>query len=449
MSGYIKTMRDLEAATYGIRGGSGNSLLKAAGVVGGFGTAHDASSGILSGAGPTAVSDLYNLAYGKKVWSMINQEVNALAMIAKRPYTSSGWRVLKSRASGGSGNTFDVASGAFGSDDPRADLLGAVEENAAVGSGNLAALTPTYARLSTTPKTVAHLFEFSELALEMAKIDDGVGDIRALIREDMGKHHAEVQNKMLLMPLEKYDEATTKTNLGQQYTSLLKVVASSAELNAMNDASMLHTSSAANTLPTTITTIFSDTSRQLTSGNATASFLDSQVDYGDGYAAGDARVMTLTILNNMLRNIREAGGSPKVILTGYDTIQHLGDLLQAQERFMDRKEIIPTHNGVRGVKGSEVGFRVATYFDIPIIPCKDMTKTGQGAANKLSDLLILDTDHLWLSVMKPTQYFEDGIDHGNPFGVAKLGNQAMFRTIAETGCSFFKGQGKITNLLSA
>ena len=117
---------------------------------------------------------------------------------------------------------------------------------------------------------------------------------------------------------------------------------------------------------------------------------------------------------------------------------------------MDRREIIPTHNGVRGVKGSEVGFRVATYFDIPIIPCKDMPKTAHGSAtNTLSDLLILDTDHLWMSVMKPTQYFEDGIDNGNPFGVGTLGNQAMFRTIAETGCSFFKGQGKITNLKSA
>ena len=116
---------------------------------------------------------------------------------------------------------------------------------------------------------------------------------------------------------------------------------------------------------------------------------------------------------------------------------------------MDRKEVIPTHSGVRGVKGREVGFRVATYYDIPIIPCKDMPRTGQGAANKLSDMLILDTDHLWISVLKPTQYFEDGIDHGNPFGVGTLGNQAMYRTIAETGCSFFKGQGKITNLTSA
>ena len=115
---------------------------------------------------------------------------------------------------------------------------------------------------------------------------------------------------------------------------------------------------------------------------------------------------------------------------------------------MDRKEIVPTVNGVRGTKGQEVGFRVATYYDIPLIPVKDMPQTG-GASTKLSDLLFLDTDHLWLSVMKPTQYFEDGITSGNPFGVKKLGNQAMYRTMGEICCSFFRGQGKITNLKSA
>ena len=298
------------------------------------------------------------------------------------------------------------------------------------------------------------MFEFSELALEMAKIDDGVGDLRALIREDMGKHHAETQNKMLLMPLEHYDVTNdgtdtpgNKVDATANYTSLMKVVSSSAELHDMQAASMLDDSSTT-VLIDQLVTLYGNTDRQLSGGAANASFLDSQVDYGASYAAGDARPLTLTILNGMLRSLRENGGSPKVILTGYDTIQHLGDLLQSQERFLDRKEIIPTHGGVRGVKGTEVGFRVATYYDIPLIPCKDMPKTGNGS-NRLSDMLILDTDHLWLSVLKPTQYFEDGIDNGNPFGVGTLGNQAMYRTIAETGCSFFKGQGKITNITSA
>ncbi len=445
--GYIKTMKDLEASTYGVKAGAGNAVLKSAGVVGGLHSAHDASTSVMTGA--TGLSALYNKIYGQKVWSMLNQEANALAVLAKRPYASSGWRVLKARAEGGSGSTFDVGGSGVGTTrgtaTPRADLIGGVAENASLGTGNdIPAITPEYTTLFTSPKTVAHLFEFSELALEMAKIDDGVGDLRSLIREDMGKHHAEVQNKMLLMPLEKYDESNTLTNLGRNYTSLMKIVSSYAELIAMRDSSNL-LATTSGSLPDTITQLFGDNSR-----DSGASFLDAEVDYGSAYTAAGCRVLTLTILNDMLRRIRENGGSPKVLLTGYDTIQHIGDLLQAQERFMDRKEVIPTHNGVRGVKGAEVGFRVATYFDIPIIPCKDMPKTSHsGATNTLSDILVLDTDHLWMSVMKPTQYFEDGIDNGNPFGVGTLGNQAMYRTIAETGCSFFKGQGKITNLKSA
>lgn len=459
---YIKTMKDLEASTYGGRSGvGGNSLLKSAGAIAGLHTGHGGAESLGTGTtAATGIGSLYNLVYGKKVWSMLNQEVNALAMLPKRPYTSSGWRIMTDRPEGGSGSTFAVSAAntgasanASGGATPRFDKIGGVTENAKLGT-DLVAIAPSYTTLFTSPKTVAHMFEFSELALEMAKIDDGVGDLRALIREDMGKHHAETQNKMLLMPLEHYDvtndgstDTAKKVDATANYTSLMKIVSSSAELHDMQAASLLDDSTST-VLIDQLVKLYGNSDRQLSGGNAVESFMDSQVDYGASYGAGDARPLTLTILNGMLRSLRENGGSPKVILTGYDTIQHLGDLLQSQERFLDRKEIIPTHGGVRGVKGTEVGFRVATYYDIPLIPCKDMPKTGLGS-NKLSDMLILDTDHLWLSVMKPTQYFEDGIDNGNPFGVGTLGNQAMYRTIAETGCSFFKGQGKITNITSA
>jgi len=464
MTGYIRTMKDLEAATYGYGGNTGNALLKAGGVVGGFGTPHDTATNPFTAAG--GLGDLYNVLYGQKVWSMLNQEVNPLAMLAKRPYTSSGWRVLKSRPIGGSGAAFATGSNAVTANissanaaTPRADTIGGVPENAVIGT-DMVALAPEYTKLYVSPKTVAHLFEFSELGMELAAIDDGVGDIRAIVREDMGKLHAEVQSKMLVMPLEKYNENNT-TGIEKNYTSLYKIVSSAAELAMMQEDNVFYNSKNNDGTFAQIAdaaTIFGS-ERTVTVGNTgntgaftytgVASFLDAEVDFGAGYLSGDCRVLTLSLLNDMIRRLRQNGGNPKVIITGYDTIQALSDLLQSQERFMDRKEIVPTHNGVRGVKGQEVGFRVATYYDIPIIPAKDMPSTGLGTSNRISDILILDTDHLWLSVMKPTQYFEDGITSGNPFGVGKLGNQGMYRTMGETCCSFFKGQGKITNLKSA
>jgi len=442
--GYINTIRDLEASTYGLPAFGGNSLLKQAGVVQGLHTAHDITDASASGVtGITGTTGLYNVLYGQKVWSMLNREVNALAMLSKRPYNSSGWRILKSRPFGGSGNTLtlqsDGSGGGIGSDDPQADEIGGVPENAGLSTtaDGLSSMAPTYAQLFMSPKTIAHQFDISELAMEMAQIDDGLGDIRAIIREDMGKAHAEAQNKMLVMPLEFYGESSALADIERNYTSLLKIVTSRAELLALDGGVLAtDTTSATNNLGK----IYGE--ERFTA----ASYLDAIVDFNSSYAASSVRPLTLTLINSVIRQLREAGGSPKVILTGYDTIQAIADLLQAQERFMDRKEVIPTVNGVRGVKGQEVGFRVATYYDIPLIPVKEMTGTRNSADSGISDMLFLDTDHLWLQVLKPTQYFEDGISNGNPFGVGRLGNQALYRTIAETGCSFFRGQAKITNI---
>ena len=448
MTKYINTMRDLEMATYG--GGSNGNLLKAAGVVGSIGSGFVGSSGdalTLNGTAASNLTALYNMVYGQKVWAMINQEINPLAILPKRPYTSSGWRVMTARPQGGSGATFSVnttTGNAQGNASPDGDLIGGVGENEALDSTQLEAMAPEYATLYMNPKIVAHMFDYSELASEMAKIDDGVGDLRKLIREDMGKHHAESQSKMLVMPLEVYDSLGADTSSGrirENYTSLMKIVSSFTELS---DTVGIHNVSALGATTNYATT---DDDAKILYGvtRSGASYLDAEVNFGGSYATA-GRQFTLSTINSTIQSLRLNGGTPKVILTGYDTIQALSDLLQSQERFMDSKEVMPTHNGVKGVKGAEVGFRVATYYDIPLIPAKDMPTTGGYTGTKLSDMLLLDTDHLWFATMKPTQYFEDGISHGNPFGVGVLGNRGLYRTMGETGCTFFKGQGKITNL---
>ena len=443
MAGYINTIADLEAQTYGFSlGGSSNMLLKTAGAVTGIHGGHDAATQTSPTTG--IAGNLYNVLYGQKVWSMLNREVNALSVMAKRPYTSSGWRVLSKRPAGGTGNSHSftqTGTDLVGTDAPRIDNIGGVPENASLSTSGdgLIAIAPEYSTLFMSPKTVAHQFDFSELAMEMAQIDDGIGDIRAQMREDMGKHHAEAQNLMLVSPLEAYlqaDKSNAAADIERNYTSLYKVISSNAELDQM-DTDNFPVSS--------ITADISEAYHIYGTNRDNASFLDATIDYGDGYASGDSRPFTLTIMNSLLRQLRENGGSPKVILTGYDTLQTLSDLLQSQERFMDRKEVVPTVNGVRGVKGAEVGFRVATYYDIPLIPVVSMQSTSADSGT-ISDMLFVDTDHMWLAVMKPTQYFEDGISNGNPFGVGQLGNRALYRTIAEVGCSYFKGQGKITNL---
>ena len=74
MTKYINTMKDLEAATYGNIGGTGNGLLKSAGVVGSINSGFTGSSDTaltLNGTAGNNLTALYNIVYGQKVWSMI------------------------------------------------------------------------------------------------------------------------------------------------------------------------------------------------------------------------------------------------------------------------------------------------------------------------------------------------------------------------------------------
>ena len=411
MTGYFKTIADLERATYGAFGG--DRLLKATGALTGIEGSHHNGSTVGNS------TQLYNIVYGQKVWSMINREINALSMLPKKPWKSSGWRILKSRALGGGDDVMTVSDSA---------TLGGVAENIALSS--ITNIRPEYDVLSLSPKTVAHTFEVSEIAQLMGGLDDGIGDIMQNYREEVGITHAEVMNKMILLDLTAtageglratgFSEAEREANL----TSLYHIISDFNEITAAE----------AEASPNTLTNALEIFGTERTSS---LPHLDSFVDRN----SGTDRALTVNLLNTTLRQLMARGADPKVILTGYDTIQTLGELLQAQERFMGRSEIVPTHSGIKGVAGREVGFRVATYHDIPIIPVKDMPNGGAG----LSDMLILDTDHLFLCTLKPTEYFEGGIN-ADVFGHGKLGHRGLYRTVAETMCTYFRGQGKIIDL---
>lgn len=425
----IRTIQDLEAATYGGTFGN-NQLMKAYGIASGVNTGlhTDSSSGAFS------ANALYNLVYGQKVWSMLNREINAFAMLPKKPWSSSGWRVMIERAIGGKGDTISITGGT-GQGSVTLDDIGGVTEDASFTTGatsQLSPIAPKYDTLFVSPKTIAHQFEISELAAAMAKIDDGIGDIMAAYREEVGVTHAEMMNHMLLTPLESKSDGSGAAVGANNISSLYEIVTSKAELEAADGGNLF-----AGALPTEMKTLYGK------DRTATAnSWMDAYIDDGD--YSGARRPLTLNLLNTALRELQIRGASPKVILTGYDTIQALGELLQSQERYMGRTEVMPTVNGIKGVKGREVGFKVATYHDIPIIPCKEMGSTGSGSG--LSDIFILDTDHLHFATLKPTEYFETGIDSGDPFSVDGLRNRGMYRTIGEVVCTFLKGQGKITNL---
>tara|TARA_A200000159_G_scaffold77362_3_gene71663 strand:- start:332 stop:1471 length:1140 start_codon:yes stop_codon:yes gene_type:complete len=374
---YIRTVTDMERYYYGAGNSmgysySGSELLKA-------------DAPMLSTTGGT-----YNAIYGRKVWSQMNQEFNAFSILPKRPWDRSGWRVLTDKPNSGA-------------------VHGGVAENATLPD----TVKPTFQHVAAKPKTVVHTFDMSETAIFLADKDDGMGDIRSVLKEEMGKHHAEMTNKMLLLDVdttadngfESIDRVTTGDTTGM--TAGTHYTAGREDIYSINR-----------------------------DGSANSwSYAEVNADTG----ATD-RVLSLDQLDDLFQKVWVRGGNPKVMLTGYDTLMRLQQLLQSQQRFMEEKRVTPTYNGVKGVPGMEAGFVVATYNGVPIIPSKDVK------ADTISRMYFLDTDYMYFSTAIPTQYYESGIETGDPFAINRLGQEGMYRTMGELWTTFFGGQGSIRDL---
>ena len=347
----------------------------------------------------------YQAIYGRKVWSQLNQEFNAFSILPKKPWDRSGWRVITGKPS-------DASTGS---------LLGGVAENSTLPDTQ----RPTFQHIAAKPKTIAHTFDMSETAIFLADKDDGMGDIRSVLKEEMGKHHAESVNKMLL---DKVDNPA-----GNNFESLDRVTAAyvddgtAASTTGMNEG---HDSLSANG------------NLDIYSINRVNNKSWANAEMSNNVASDTAtdRVLSLDVLDDLFQRLWVRGGNPKVILTGYDTLMRLQQLLQSQQRFMEEKRVTPTYNGVKGVPGIEAGFIVATYNGVPIIPSKDVQK------DTISRMYLLDTDYLHFSTAIPTQYFESGIETGDPFAINRLGQEGLYRTMGEIWTTFFGAQGQVRDL---
>ena len=377
---YVRTVTDMERYYYGAGNAmgysyTGSELLKA-------------DSPMLSSTAGT-----YQAIYGRKVWSQLNQEFNAFSILPKKPWDRSGWRVITDKPNSGA-------------------VHGGVAENATLPD----TVKPVFQHVAAKPKTIAHTFDMSEVAVFLADKDDGMGDIRSVLKEEMGKHHAEMVNKMLLTDV--------TTGAGNNFESLDRITASAASMATG-----------------TSNWVDSNADFDIYSIDRSAnSWADAEVNVG---ATNVDRTLSLDHLDTLFQSIWGRGGNPKVMLTGYDTLMRLQQLLQSQQRFMEEKRVTPTYNGVKGVPGIEAGFIVATYNGIPIIPTKDMPADTVG---NLSRIYYLDTDYMHFSTAIPTQYFESGIETGDPFAINRLGQEGLYRTMGEVWTTFFGAQGSVRNL---
>ena len=380
-TGYLRTIEDMERLYYGA--GAGQNAWAYSGT-----DLLKADSPLVSSTAGT-----YNAIFGRKVWSQLNQEFNAFSILPKKPWEKSGWRVV--------------------TDKPSFTKGGGLPENGTLPETS----KPTFEHVSTKPKTIAHTFDLSETAMFLADKDDGLGDARAVLKMEMAKHHAEHINRMLLQDVD--------TVAGNDFESIDRALSSAF----------------VETASSFVDNIADHNQYSITrSTGSTRQWYDANVDAG---ASGAQRPLTLNILDGMFRQIWERGGQPKVILTGYDTLEKIQALLQPQQRFTEMKRVVPGVNGVKGVPGVEAGFVVATYNGVPIIPSKDVDDENAGA---MSRMYFLDTDYMYFCTAKPTLYHESGIETGDPFGINRLGQMGLFHTMGDLWQLFYGAHGKVRDI---
>jgi len=397
MTEVIKTIEDMEKLYYT---SIGQQYLGASDVQAGFIAKTDAP--VVS-----TTTGVYNAVFGVQAWIQLNMEANTFGVLPKVPWTRSGFRAITAR-----GNTMPY---------------GGVAEGGAIAD----TVKPTFAEISTKPKTMHVTFESSEVQefLADASDDDAIGSMQDL-RTYFAAEHKEDINSAL-----NTENGTLASN---NFESIDRVVSSYAEVTNCSESDE----------STSYTTNDVDIYSQ--DRDSAASFADAYV----GHNSSTVRSLTDSVIQTLLQNTLTNGANPngQFFQTGWDTWATINQLYESQVRYhlIGEARIQPSVNGIKTPKGNDVGLNVSTMFNKPVIISKDTVQDTGG----ISRLYLLDSSNpegyehprLCIKVAKPTQYFEGGMNDGSPFAVDKFSTKGLYRTMGELICPFFKVQGKVRDL---
>lgn len=356
----------------------------------------------------TNVAGIYNPVYGRMAWTQLNLEANAFGVLPKYPWQTTGWRVHNARAFGNSES--DGSESHVG--------RGFVSEGAALPD----TLRESFTEVAAKPKVIATNFDVTEVmqALSANTNDDHIGDMEYLKPLYSARHRENVNRQLLT------DVDTLASN---GFESIDRVCSSSVEQAAVAftaaDEDIYGLDRSANT-------VFDANVRQ---------------------NGGTPRDLTDNLVRGLIADIGNNGGETNVILTGWDTDAAVKGIYDTQVRYnpLDHTQVKLGVNGVESPRGIGVGIGVNALYGIPMIVSKDVVK------DTISRMYFLDTSdpegygipRLGFRVLKPTQYFEAGIDSAVPetvFGINKLATEGMYRTMGELICRRFNTQGKIRDL---
>ena len=430
----------------------------------------------LSGS-PLVVSDFFTATYGRKVWDVLNNQTKFFNIIRKVPFgTTVGWRNRSAR-------------------NPSTQPV--------LESGNLPSVNKqTYQQIYSPPRAVVTMLGVTEQSQYMAGLEGGIGDALAVEQEFAAVDHVKDLNQQLLARnfwgittagatltavLEPfagsndnprvgdcvYDLRNTETKrfssivpaTGAHGWSEVAPVVQAGTAWTDNDQCMIHGRGGSTSIEDIVERdgrsfagLAQDGSAKCyswgilpgasgTTGNALTARTANA--YNAAYVVDNGNTLQYLeteLLDEAIRKVRERGGEPDVIVSGFDQLDRVDQLLQGQRRYMPEATFQVKRGGEATLPGFQAGFQLSTYRGIPWFPDIDVaTSYGNfvtGFTGGGSHCLVLDTRWLEVAVASMTRYFESRDYLQNDM----LGIKAMFFTYLELRCLDVMKQAKIVDL---
>lgn len=365
--GWIKTIDDLMAATYG-KGFGGSSLRK-------------------DSATATSTSGARNIIYGASLMAQVVVKANSFGCLRKEPWKKSGYRAITAAASTGS--------------------MGISQ-----GGGIPATIQETFAEIGITPKVLATSFDMTTTQIKLEGKDDVV------TWEERQKYQRREAQNRLNRALNTNVTTLASTNM----ESIDRMLSSYAEVTNCGD---IH---AGDSDPYGA----ADTGAWNDRDNATG-WTDAYVDHN----SNTDEYFKLDDIDTVLQNIMpywddESSRQGKCMITGYDTVFRIAQLLRSQNRY-NQARAKTGMNGISTMPGVESGFEVATYDSIPIVPDNNVVQ------DTLSRINIIDDDNVFIGVLQPFTYLESE-DYQ---AIDKFAREGVYYMEAELVCTKFASSGKI------
>ena len=403
-------------------------------------------------------TDVFTATYGRKVWDALNNQTrfwNILRKVQWGPTT--GWRVRADRGDSRSRPVTEVGS------IPTIDVS-------------------AYQNVDSAPRIMATDFGVSLKSQIMSGLEGGMGDNLAVEQEAAARDHIKEINQELLLRSETIATTagasatgeilnpagtlrigdtfggTTLGDVAQTYNGQEAADAGDATWTqtsgsavSLTDGEIIYVKSragftsiddivnqdAVNKAGVSVTNgadVYNQATRAAGGWNAAATVLHN---------SGTGRNLTLSLLDQAIREVRVNGADPDVILMGYDQFDRLSSLLQAQQRYMDWGEFVVKVGDESTLPGSHAGFQVSTYRGIPVIVDPDAPTSFTAADAELgSNVYVLDTRYLELAVAAPTQY----IDNRDFFQANAFVLRGLFYTSGDLRALRMDAHAKITDL---